>query len=176
MVENGSSSILSSDLSLLLEVVVPFLKNVKIPTAKAEKNRSRVKAAENMPAGKKECRCAGILTEAAKYSKDTPSGFYLFKDGVLLPADSEKYDVAFFTADGVFCRYLPLIIAKPHKNGFCSVAGENGISSYQLAKPESFRRIIGFLHTVYKFDENIFRQLIELAERFDRKKGGENDR
>ncbi len=172
-VENGSSSILSSDISLLLEVVVPFLKDLKIPTAKAEKSDSRVKAAENIPVAAKECRCAELLSGAAAALKTLPDavdGFYLLKDGKLFPSEAGEYDVVFFKADSGSCRYLPLIIAKPHADGFCAIVGEKGTGSYQLPKPESFRRIIGFLHTVYKFDEKIFRKLIVAAGEFDRKK------
>ena len=132
-----------------------------------------MKAAENIPVAAKECCCAELLSGAAAALKTLPDavdGFYLLKDGKLFPSEAGEYDVVLFKADSGSCRYLPLIIAKPHADGFCAIVGEKGTGSYQLPKPESFRRIIGFLHTVYKFDEKIFRQLIAAAGEFDRKK------
>ena len=179
-VENGNGSILSCDISLFLEVIMPFLQDVKIPSGSGKKDQNPEESVSgNTPAVKENCSCAGVLTGAAEVLKnfpDTATGFYRLEAGSFFPAEAGKYDVVLFNRDCGDSAYLPLMITRPHQNGFCVSAGKDGVKSYQLAKPESFRRIIGFLHTVYKFDEKVFRQLIALAGEFDRKRGSENDR
>lgn len=175
---NGSSTILSSDLSLILEVILPWIKEFSStevtanqPTAKQAPAAVRppVKTVKKEPAAG--CSCAAVLHAVNGAFKANPAletGLYQLKNGKLVPVANGKYDAALFKISAADPR-LPMWISAPHGSGFCVLTADGKRSSFKLAKPESFRRVIGFLHTIYEFDEDVFRQLIQAAGNLDRK-------
>ena len=175
---NAGSTILSSDLSLILEVILPWMRKFQASEAPAKRPEAkRVPAAARPPvkAVKKEqvpvCSCAAVfhaVNGAFKANPALEAGLYQLKDGKLIPVANGKYDAALFKISAADPR-LPMWISAPHGSGFCVLTADGKRSSFKLAKPESFRRVIGFLHTIYEFDENVFRQLIQAAGNLDRK-------
>ena len=141
-----------------------------------EKENAPAAAPKKHNAVQKECNCQSVLTAAGKIVADDPSltaGFYRVEEGKLLKASAEKFDVVLLKTKSP-SRSLPILVAPAHKDGFCICGSDGKICRYQLVKPDSFLRIAGFLHTVYKFDEKVFRELVLLAGELDRKQGSEN--
>lgn len=66
----------------------------------------------------------------------------------------------------------PLAISRPQSNAdtFLVLYNNGKIETYQLAKADSCRRIVSFLHTLHRWEEADFQRLIALAEKFDQKK------
>jgi hypothetical protein len=56
----------------------------------------------------------------------------------------------------------------PHdQRSFCVLFSDGTIQRMHLDKADSFRRIVGFIHTVKMYDEQVFRNLMEKAAGFD---------
>ena len=115
-------------------------------------------------------RDAGLLTAAAELLKKAPGtkpGLYLVRPEGLIPAGKKNFDVAFFGTFALEGR-LPQFIAAPAGEYFSVRFDDGGIRRFHLVKPDSFRRIIGFLYTVRRWDERNFRELIDRAEQLDK--------
>ncbi|MBR2721048.1 MAG: hypothetical protein IKB74_06890 [Lentisphaeria bacterium] len=166
---NGGGGILSPDIELFNDIILPLFKDC-LP----DKNQlSPSKTVKKVRLSQQRCSCAALLAQAAKAVKDQPElegGFYRIEEGKMIPAEAAGFEVVLFKSKTP-SRSLPIVIAPAHKEGFCACGLDGKVSRYQLVKPDSFRRIAGFLHTVYKFDEKVFRELVTLAGELDRKQG-----
>ena len=67
---------------------------------------------------------------------------------------------------------MPLAFSSPetHNNHFTVLFNNGKIEKYQLAKADSCRRIVSFLHTVKRYNENDLQKLMRLAAQFDQNK------
>ena len=64
---------------------------------------------------------------------------------------------------------VPLAISPParHDDGFHVLFNDGTIRIYKLEKPNSCRRIVGFLQTEKRWDEKLWLQLMKIAEKLD---------
>ena len=169
---NGSGKVLSMDIDLFSDIILPLFSDL-LPD---KKESAPAKMPKKHNAVHKECSCTRVLAAAGKSLAADPqltAGFYRVEEGKLLKASAEKFDVVLLKTKTP-SRSLPMLVAPAHKESFCVCGPDGKISRYQLVKPDSFLRIAGFLHTVYKFDEKVFRELVTLAGELDRKQGSEN--
>lgn len=174
MIINDESSILSGNISFILEMVFPFAAKIggkkSAVAPKVKRNPPHPEPAHAKARLQERCSCAATLREMGKLSSSDPgfkAGLYRLDSGKLQKVSSGRFDGAYFPAfkDS---EKLPMWVSAPHKEGFCVLLKNGDFRSFKLNKPGSFRRIIGFLHTVYKFDEEVFGHLIGFAIAFDR--------
>ena len=166
---NGNGRILAQDMEFFNDIILPLFADClpdKTESSAVSKPRN-----DNAEVGK--CSCSATLAAAGEFVRNNPdlkAGFYRINEDKLILCGKENFDVVIFKT-AAFSRVLPILISPAHKDGFCACDAAGNITRYQLKKPDSLLRIAGFLHTVYKFDEKVFRELVLLAEALDGKQG-----
>ncbi|MBE6356210.1 MAG: hypothetical protein E7058_03755 [Lentisphaerae bacterium] len=162
---SGGTTLLTEGVDILL-ALLPELSKVRFP----EKIAPAVKPVQKKEVPQQECGCRQLLLNPAlKAAVDgnIAPGYYSLTPAGLLKASPEKYDLVFFgicDSDKVY----PQFICVPHKAEFCVRFSDGTTARCHLVNPGSFRRIIGYLMTVKKYDEKLFRELIQTAEKLDR--------
>ncbi len=117
------------------------------------------------------CQCESTLNAAKAAlaaNPDLETGFYVVRNDSLTAADGNERDrIAYFGKIESEIP-VPVFIAMPHdQRSFCVLFSDGTIQRMRLDKADSFRRIVGFIHTEKMYDEQIFRTLMEKAAGFD---------
>ncbi|MBE6365655.1 MAG: hypothetical protein E7053_07895 [Lentisphaerae bacterium] len=116
------------------------------------------------------CQCESMLNAAKAALAENPdlaAGFYVVRDGRLVAAGDTDNKIAYFGQIESEIP-VPLFIAMPHdQRSFCVIFSDGTVMRMRLDKADSFRRIIGFIHTQKMYDERVFQALMEKAAGFD---------
>ncbi len=82
------------------------------------------------------------------------------------PAEIKNCRVIYF---GKGDANMPLALSSPavHQDRFHVLFNDMTFQTFKLERVDSCRRMIGFLHTVKRYDENVLRQLMVQAQKFD---------
>ena len=137
------------------------------PAAESEE-KAPVVEDEVLPPTEKKCKCkTHFALFDIQFPDGTEAGVFRVKKGRLVRvAPGEKFELACFGKIGAE-KPVPWLLAYPHEGAFCIRYADGKEEKISLAHPRQLRRIISFLHTIHRYDENLFRQLIDLATGFE---------
>ena len=125
---------------------------------------------------REDCSCRKELSIAKRQLNDksgVEAGFYRItrrKNGLRQLSSCGKADAGMVIFSKVESRKtVPLAVCVPHDNHFCVLFSNGEIRCFKLAEAGSYRRIVGYLHTLYMYDETVFGKLMKDAAVFDEK-------
>jgi hypothetical protein len=136
----------------------------------------KVEEKKEVESAAEDCSCRknlGIAWRRLNKKDAVEAGFYRVsqrKNGLrqLIPCGKSPAEMVVFSK--VESREaVPYAVCVPHKNRFCVLFSNGEIKCFKLAEAGSYRRIVGYLHTLYMYDETVFGKLMKEAAVFDEK-------
>ncbi len=180
--ENCDRTFLFGDVMNMI-AAVPFIRSLNLDESNGKESDAAGGDEENAgekSAGEKkidaECPCPARLATVKilleKRVNDKP-GFYTVSknnDGSLRLDAGKKGEhqlVRFSRIEN--CKNAPAAICVCHDDHFCVLFVNGEIKCFKLAELGNYRRMVGYLHTLYMYDEAVFGKLMEEAAGFDAK-------
>ena len=149
----------------LLELLLRRLLSAQLPEAEEEEETPPAPG----PNQTENCACAAALRQLKERTQRSPvpgtPGLRACFGGAV-PAETAAAIVYFGSSEK---GDTPLAISAPgrHNNRFHVLFNDGTLKTYRLEKPDSCRRIVSFLQTEKRWEEKVWRQLMDLAARMD---------
>ncbi|MBE6357958.1 MAG: hypothetical protein E7057_01760 [Lentisphaerae bacterium] len=174
---NSDRTFLSIGMNHILQYFA-WLNTVKLPSEIMPEAKKKgyygkaVKTFNGDPAGEKElnCSCETDLKYVCEVLKKSgfPVGCYrISKDMKVEKVPNRDCEMVCFGSI-ISGKPVPVVVSKGHGDGFCALLSSGEVKRFTLKKADSWRRITGFLHTVYMYEERVFRMLTDQAGAWDK--------